>query len=67
MSGDVVVVCVVCIVERLVSEYLIRAPRGNDRGKVVMQVVVHVIPGCIYIRAYYLSVSARHPGEKSSI
>jgi hypothetical protein len=26
-SGDVVVVCVVCIVEGLVPEYLIRAPR----------------------------------------
>jgi hypothetical protein len=26
-SGDVVVVCVVCIVERLVPEYPIRAPR----------------------------------------
>jgi hypothetical protein len=26
-SGDVVVVCVVCIVERLVPEYLIRASR----------------------------------------
>jgi hypothetical protein len=34
-SGDVVVVCVVCIVERLVSEYLIRAFKGEDRGKIV--------------------------------
>jgi hypothetical protein len=43
-SGDVVVVCVVCIVERLVPEYLIRAPQGGHRGKTGGQVIVHIYP-----------------------
>jgi hypothetical protein len=40
-SGDVVVVCVVCIVERLVPEYLIRASR--ERAGVRQQVIWYYI------------------------
>lgn len=46
-SGDVVVVCVVCIVERLVPEYLIRAFQGEDGDETVGPVVVHIYPGVI--------------------
>ena len=43
-SGDVVVVCVVCIVERLVPEYLIRAFQGEGRGKTASHMVLHSVP-----------------------
>jgi hypothetical protein len=49
-SGDVVVVCVVCIVERLVPEYLIRAFQGEHRGKTVSHAIVYIIPGVISLQ-----------------
>ena len=49
-SGDVVVVCVVCIVERLVPEYLIRAFQGEGRSKTVSQAIVHIIPGVTFLQ-----------------
>jgi len=56
-SGDVVVVCVVYIVERLVSEYLILAREAVLESKTVRQTVVHIIPRDHSPRVCHQSIS----------
>lgn len=62
-SGDVVVVCVVCIVERLVSEYLILARQAVLESKTVSQTVVHIIPRAHGPRECHLSISIEEVGK----
>ena len=64
-SGDVIVVCVVCIVERLVSEYLILAREAVLESKTVSQTVVHIIPTDHSPRVCHLSISFQ--GERKVI